>query len=239
MLVSFTHDLLDMDSVIHVVEVFRETVNGRVIKYYHAYVPAPENSFEGVELHTVLHDPDAFIGAKGKSAKPVQAASGRGVNPYSNLHNILRRGLDDESLRYQTRATPSIIEVIDQKIAQGRPRILVIGPGGGRIIYELRNEFQDAIELFFINREKIEVTQKDFIEWVHDGKADQKIREQVKEFLRYFQQNVIILNVDKGLKVQLQKRSLPTQFDIIIVPGEVLPYIKKKYEALRDIKDLL
>lgn len=153
------------------------------------------------------------------------------INPYIDNKNINRSfKKTDQEANYRISRE---LDIFKEKQARS-PRVLVVGAGGGRILYDMRERFP-GIDLEFINRENLPAVPEMIEESLRGDKAriSERVRERVREFVDFFLRKV---------KIHDANRPLPFgegEFDFVIVPTAVFEYIENKMELIVEIKRIL
>ncbi|MDD5135937.1 MAG: methyltransferase domain-containing protein, partial [Candidatus Omnitrophica bacterium] len=150
-------------------------------------------------------------------------------NDYIYPENVTRnfRDMDDYFRGDISKAIRSAIVNADG--SNTRPRVLIIGPGAGIIIYELKKMFPE-IDLVFINKQEIQLKYETYKKILGHECRDE---EELRGFIDYFRKNVMTRDVETGLPFD------KGAFDIVIMAPTVLQYIKEKAAVLSEIKRVL
>ena len=147
-------------------------------------------------------------------------------NPYIKPGNVLH-GFLYEDLQFEG----MISKTIDDYLMSGtKPRILVIGAGGGEVIHGLLKNYGRTVDISFINREDIRIPWARYCKYI----AWTGPRGAVRAFLDYFHRNVTLHDVDQGLG--LYKKG---SFHVVMLTRQTLRYIQKKTELLEEILRVL
>ncbi|MBI4981760.1 MAG: methyltransferase domain-containing protein, partial [Candidatus Omnitrophica bacterium] len=175
--------------------------------------------------------------------KTEQDSSDKVVEPYGPWRTIFR-GLDLEDAFTGVQVSCCIGEARKIAYAEGRKaRILVVGAGAGRLIYELKENFPD-VKLSFINKENIwlaKETEEDaarFAAYLSKVRTDSYFEEvisvdEARKFRSYFRDNVTLHDVNKKLPFE------NGSFDFVLVTYQTLNYIENKLELVAEVKRVL
>jgi len=149
-------------------------------------------------------------------------------NPYNGSWNTVATGFEDDDYSYDN----LISKRIETLIQKGqKPKVLVIGAGGGRVIFDLKESFPQA-EVVFINKQPIRTDPEVFRKARYLVQKKLSIQE-AKDFLDWFNRNEVVYNVEHGLPFK------DKEFDVVFFTSETLTYVKDKDKLLADIKRVL
>ncbi|MCA9407111.1 MAG: response regulator, partial [Candidatus Omnitrophica bacterium] len=172
----------------------------------------------------------------------------RGSSPIASVKSnlsykyleFISRGLVEEELtdgpRFVYRDIFNAVNLAKKEESGRKAKILIVGVGGGAIVFDILRRlgsFREFANIEFINKENIHLTSEEFIEGYSKGKVFQGEVKEIKEFLQYFNDNVTLHDIDRGLPYASQT------FDFVLIAAKVLPYIRNKVEVLKEVKRVL
>ena len=159
------------------------------------------------------------------------------IGVYGEDFTVMRSFKEIEAMMYIKK---TILQKCKEAESEGRKaKMLVIGAGAGRIIYELQEEFSN-LDLAFINKENIQLHEDPkeaarlFVNYLA-GEADYVATNKAEDFLQYFTNNVIIHDANERLPFEERE----ADFDIALVSSYTIEYIEKKIELLSEVKRVL
>ena len=147
-------------------------------------------------------------------------------NPYVRFDNVLN-GFMAEDLQFDGLISSTIDRYL---MAHIRPKVLILGAGGGEVVREFRENYGDSTDLSFINRERIRIPASQYLSCVASAGPVSGVR----AFLKYFHRNVTIHDVEDGLK--MYKRG---SFQVVLLTRQTWRYIQKRAELLQEIQRVL
>jgi hypothetical protein len=138
---------------------------------------------------------------------------------------LLMRGLDVEDQAFGGALRRALTAALSRTGESGKVKLLVVGAGAGKLIFDLRKDFPD-VEPVFVNRRPINVTEQEFAA----NSQGEITADQAREFLGYFRDRQVAHDADKRFKFGDQ------EFDIVLVGSLTAMYIQEKAGLIAECK---